>query len=531
MFKFVRMPETQSLPLRSNRDTTDRRAKENTGNSRTVQASWLTLAGFMSLSVGIITAAILSRFMTKSEYGTYRQVIYIYSTLLIIFSLGLPKAYSYFLARIPRDEGLDMVKKISMLFIGMAAVFSAVLLFGADTIAGLLGNPPLAENLRYFAVTPILLMPVMGVENVLTVYKMSRVVAVYATVSRLFMIICTVLPVVMIKADAKHAVIGFVVSSVITCISGYILIRLPFRNTVQRKTKTGLKEIIRFSKPVFTTTVYGFVISSTSLFFVGRYFGAEEFAMFANGYKELPFAGMIISAATAVLLPEFSKMQKTGAMNREFISLWKSVVYKSLSVICPLSLFCCVFAKDIICTIYGTEYSDASVLFQIITMINLTYVMPYNTIMLALDRGKELARAYMLAAALIVGLNIMSVSLSFHSITLITLIHTSCILLCRAMLMAVISRSLNTTVAKLVPWKKSIRILTASAAACIIAVFTRYLLGNMHGIAGLTTGFCIFIMTYCFIAGMAKIDYKEIFRPIISRIGIYKNNISDAGYA
>lgn len=157
--------------------------------------------------------------------------------------------------------------------------------------------------------------------------------------------------------------------------------------------------------------------------------------------------------------------------------------------------------------------------------------MPYNTIMLALDRGKELARAYMLAAALIVGLNIMSVSLSFHSITLITLIHTSCILLCRAMLMAVISRSLNTTVAKLVPWKKSIRILTASAAACIIAVFTRYLLGNMHGIAGLTTGFCIFIMTYCFIAGMAKIDYKEIFRPIISRIGIYKNNISDAGYA
>ena len=64
-----------------------------------------------------------------------------------------------------------------MLFIGMAAVFSAVLLFGADTIAGLLGNPPLAENLRYFAVTPILLMPVMGVENVLTVYNMSRVLS------------------------------------------------------------------------------------------------------------------------------------------------------------------------------------------------------------------------------------------------------------------------------------------------------------------------------------------------------------------
>ena len=59
--------------------------------NRTVLTFLLALANLMSFSVGIITAAILSRYMDVVEYGTYRQVIFIYTTLLVVFSMGLPK--------------------------------------------------------------------------------------------------------------------------------------------------------------------------------------------------------------------------------------------------------------------------------------------------------------------------------------------------------------------------------------------------------------------------------------------------------
>ena len=65
--------------------------------------------------------------MTTVEYGTYRQVIYIYSTLLMIFSFGLPGAYSYFLARVPVEEGQAVIRKFSVLFWGLSSVFSVTL--------------------------------------------------------------------------------------------------------------------------------------------------------------------------------------------------------------------------------------------------------------------------------------------------------------------------------------------------------------------------------------------------------------------
>ena len=213
--------------------------------NRTVQASWLAIANLLSLSAGMFISAILSRFMTVTEYGTYRQVFYVYSTLLIIFSMGIPKAYSYFLPRVPVEEGRDVVRKLSLLFLTFSSIFSIILFSGARTIAELLNNPLLTNNLKYFAITPMLLMPVMGVENILTVYGMSRFVVIYIMISRIAMIACTVLPVVALNTGTSGALIGFVVSSLVSCLVGLKLSSVPFRNVLSKKTDLTVKNIFR----------------------------------------------------------------------------------------------------------------------------------------------------------------------------------------------------------------------------------------------------------------------------------------------
>ena len=52
----------------------------NAGRSRTLQALWLALANLLSLSVTLVMQAVLCRYMTTSEYGTYSQVLYVYNT-------------------------------------------------------------------------------------------------------------------------------------------------------------------------------------------------------------------------------------------------------------------------------------------------------------------------------------------------------------------------------------------------------------------------------------------------------------------
>ena len=100
------------------------------------------------------------------------------------------------------EEGRDVVRKLNGLFLLLASVFSCILLWQAAAIAGVLGNPLLAEPLRLFAAAPMLLMPVLGVENILVVYGKAHLVAVYVLISRAFMIACVVLPVVVFDAGA-----------------------------------------------------------------------------------------------------------------------------------------------------------------------------------------------------------------------------------------------------------------------------------------------------------------------------------------
>ncbi|NMD00138.1 MAG: oligosaccharide flippase family protein [Bacteroidales bacterium] len=98
-------------------------------NSNTFQAFWVGIGSMSSYALGIISAAILSRYFDKSEYGTYRQILYVYNTLLIIFTAGLPKVFNYYLPRYSIEQGKDIVWKISKALFFAGLIYSLFLFF------------------------------------------------------------------------------------------------------------------------------------------------------------------------------------------------------------------------------------------------------------------------------------------------------------------------------------------------------------------------------------------------------------------
>lgn len=485
------------------------------GKTKTEQALWLVLANALSLCMALIISAILSRYMTTVEYGTYRQVIYIYSTLLIIFSFGLPNAYSYFLARVPIEEGQAVIRKLNLLFWGLSVVFSLLLFTGAARIAELLANPLLTVNLKYFAVTPMLLMPVLGVERVLTVYGMTRVVLVYVLLGRVFCILFSVLPEIIFDAGVTGVVTGLVVASLGSSLVGFRLLSLPFKNVTPGKTEITIRDILRFSMPVFTSSLYGFIIGSASQFFVSRYLGVENFAMFANGYKELPVAGMVIGAISGILLPEFSRMTQNGAGNKEYITLWKSVIFKSASIIYPFAVFCCVFAPEIMGTLYGSVYREAADLFRIVTIINLARIVPYGPLMFALGKGKVFANAHMVTAISLLALDLSCVYF-FPSLLAIAVITTATTFFCLMALMISTAHILNTSLLGLLPWKSMLKILLASAFSCFLGSLAVSRVGITRDFPVLVMGFLISVGIYLPVSRALGINYTVLLKPLVA---------------
>ncbi len=145
--------------------------RQNTNN--TIQALWIGMGSLSSFALSIISAAILSRYFEKSEYGTYKQIIYVYNTFLVVFSVGLPNVFGYFLPRYSLAQGKDIVWKITkVLFVG-GFVFSLFLFLFSGTIAIILKNPELKIGLKYFSVIPMLLLPTLGIEGIFSTYKKS----------------------------------------------------------------------------------------------------------------------------------------------------------------------------------------------------------------------------------------------------------------------------------------------------------------------------------------------------------------------
>src|SRR5690606_38796227 len=311
-------------------------------SSNTVQALWVMIGSISAFGFAIVSSMLLSRYFDKHDYGTYKQVMYVYSSLVVVFTLGLPKAFSYFLPRVNEGQAKDLINKINSVLLVLGAVMSLGLFIGANVIADVLNNQDLATPLRYFALVPLFMLPTMGLEGILATYRQTKFLAIYKTVTQIFMLLCVVVPVIFFDGTINSAIIGFTIASFFCFITALYLKYKPIRNYTKEKSPYSYRQIFNYTLPIMGASIWGIIISSADQFFISRYFGNEVFADFANGSMQLPFVGMIIASTATVLSPVFAKQVFDNGENvkHEVITLWRSVMSKTVKLIYPLVVFC-----------------------------------------------------------------------------------------------------------------------------------------------------------------------------------------------
>ena len=113
---------------------------QSVSSNNSKQAFWVLLGALSAFIFSLVSAIILSRYFTKADYGTFKQILYIYNTLLVIFTLGLPRTYSFFLPRVPIEEAKSVIKKINNILIASGLCMGGIIYFGAELFSDLLNN-------------------------------------------------------------------------------------------------------------------------------------------------------------------------------------------------------------------------------------------------------------------------------------------------------------------------------------------------------------------------------------------------------
>lgn len=489
--------------------------KQDTSN--TAQAMWIGIGSLFSFLFSIVSAAILSRYLTKDAYGTYKQVMYVYTTLLSVFTLGLPLAYSYFLPRVSMGEGRMLANKLNRVFFVLGGVFALVLFFGADIIADILKNPSLAKNIRIFSPAPIFMLPTMGLQGIMATYKRTIWNAIYTVATRILMLLCVAMPVALYKADCETAIWGFTISSFISLIIAMWIMNIPFRGVKSERSSISYKEIFNYSIPLMAAGLFGVAIKAADQFFVSRYFGQEVFADFANGSLELPFVGMVLSAGATVLLPAFSRMISQGDSTEEIVALWKRTAVKSALILYPLVAFFLFFASDTMTFIYGDKYATSAIFFRIMLCVNFFTVIPFYPIILALGKTKEYAKMHMINFFMVWILEYLAV-ITLNSAFAITAVSVLCHIVKIMMMMGVVSSAIKVPLVKLFPIKDLLTLFFSCAVTGFFSWLIIQVLPFAHiKLIALAVGFVLFAVLTYLVSKPLKIDYLDVVRPILNK--------------
>ena len=369
-------------------------------NSNFNQVLWLGISQVSTFLVSFLSGVILSRYLTKEDYGTYRQVLFIYNILFSIFSSGLASAYSFFVPRLSEGEAKNIVNKITSILVIFGFIISAGLYVFSGHIAHALNNSNLEESLKFFCLTPLFTLPTLGIESLYTALRKTKVVAIYQVVGKLLILLCCVLPVVVFNKGYLDAIMGWTVASFFSFLFAFFLKWLPFRSIQTVAIDNVYTKISNYALPLVGACLAGLLINAAAQFFISRYWGAANYADYANGYIGLPFVVMVAGPLKAVLQPIFSKASHDGNINYA-LSVYENGLLQCVTILFPLIIFSFVFAEDIMVFVYGVQYISSVPYFRLSLIKDITICYPYLAILLALGNNKPYLYIHVLVALLI----------------------------------------------------------------------------------------------------------------------------------
>lgn len=487
-------------------------------SSNTIQAMWVGMGSLSSFLFSIVSAAILCRFLSKAEYGTYKQVMYVYNTLLVVFTLGLPKAYGYFLPRYKREEGKHVERKLNFCFVCMGGLFSVVIYFSSYYVSVVLNNPDLSDCLKIFSPAPLFLLPTMGLDSTMSVYSMSKYSAFYMIVTRIFVLICTAFPVAFYQANVHVALWGFSISSFLSCLLAFYIKSLPFKNNNNIKSSLTYKQIFSFSMPLMYASIWAIAIKSADQFFVSRWFGQNVFAEFSNGSLELPFVQMVLGAGGVVLLPVFSRHVAEGGSKQDILDLWMKVTEKAALIIYPLIIYCWTFAPLIMTFLYGDQYETSAIYFRIMLLVNFFTIAQFYPIMIAIGATGYYAKVHLLTALLIWILEYICV-ISFSSAYYITAISVACNVFKMYLMIRYIANYMEIKTREMFPVKRLFLIFVSCllSAGTVALVFNTFF-SNGYKMFCLVFSFVAFSIVTYFSSKLFSIDYLVVVEPFLKKL-------------
>jgi len=411
------------------------------------------------------------RYLSQTEYGTYRQVYLLYNTLLIAGEFGFVESLYYFIPHQPAKRAIFL--RQSILTIGVLQVVLGVLLtqFGR-AIGHYFHNPDLSEYMGLLAVYLGLSVITRVWETQLIAERRVPLASLVSGGSETIKVILMLLVLFFIPG-IRPLLLAMTAAAGLKFIAYVVFLGREFHWFANAGPMAhGLPQwsyAAALWVPGFLNTVAGQVHQ----YIVGYYFDPVRYAIYAVACFQVPFLAIFTNSVTEVLMVRATQCQSHGRKT-ELYQLWCSACLKSLFVLVPVVAGLVIVAKPLIVLVFTDRYLASVPLFRVIVVGLLFSGIFQDPMFRACAAMRTYSFFYGLRALLNVGLGVVLVKTwglwgaAFSTVVALAVVNTAQLF--------PIAGLLGVPFVRVLPWRGIATILVCTlamvplAAACVHAI-------------------------------------------------------------
>lgn len=333
----------------------------------------------------LVTAAVLARLFTRSDYAVYRQTMMVYAVAAPFVALGFNQALLYFLPTESDRPRSVLVENLILLTLGGAVLTAFLLLGGNDFLAKRFDNPELARTLLILAPYPLLMLPAGSFSACLLARDRTTQAAIFNVASRLVILVAVLAPVTVWTAP-DVAVRGLVGGSLITASGAMWFMFRACREGPWAPTLAGMRRQASYALPLGLATLVGTIDRSLDKVMVSTMCSPVDFAVYVNGAMEIPLIGIVTGSITSVLIVEYRVLFAEGRTD-EALRLIHRAMIKGALILVPVMFILMILAPELMRVLYGVTYSESALPFRVYLLLLPIRTLTFGAILMATGRS------------------------------------------------------------------------------------------------------------------------------------------------
>jgi O-antigen/teichoic acid export membrane protein len=333
-------------------------------SSLTVQAFWLLIAKTLAFIFAFALPVLLTRTLSQSEYGLFKQVFLIVTSATALLPLGFGMSAYYYLPRETNEKVRGQVILNILLFnFLMGAAACLLLVFWPGLIARIFRDPTIPTYSSLVGAVILVWLFSAFLEIVAVANQELRLATVFIVVgqlSRTVLLLAAAITFDSITALIYAALIHGILQSL--ALLWYVSSRFPgfWRAFDWSLTSKQVAYALPFGLAGLLYTIQ----TDFHNYFVSNRFSAATFAIYSIGVAQVPLIGILRDSVSSVILPRISYLQEQGQA-REILVLLSNAIRKLAAVYLPIYLVLLITGREFLTVMFTSAYIQSWPIFAI----------------------------------------------------------------------------------------------------------------------------------------------------------------------